>query len=136
MQYLKKSHPEKYKKVTMKMTYSFFRDYPPMQKIMTDDTSKRLSTDKRKTLHKILLNHTTLSVVTFYFSVVYLAGRLLRTVTSGSASNIIMTEMPHPDQLIAMCEAIYKTRMTGDILKKQKLYYELISILRSPEILD
>jgi hypothetical protein len=46
-----------------------------------------------------------------------------------------MTDMPRPDQLIAICEAVYIARMTGDILKDAKLYYELISILRSPEIL-
>jgi hypothetical protein len=200
-------------KVKVQMTYSFSREYPPTQKIISHDTSDALSQAQQKTLYKLLVGESNtplmlenfysvilhlptagsklepktvdsgsstykydlhiaiqddgnspfwivslddkstegiryycisdkyspitfnFSVLTFYFSVVYLAGRLLRTVTSGSANNIIMTEMPHPDQLIAMCEAIYIARMTGDILKEQKLYYELISILRSPEIL-
>jgi hypothetical protein len=43
--------------------------------------------------------------------------------------------MPRPDHLIAMCEAIYIARMTGEIFQEQKLYYELINILRSPQIL-
>mmetsp|Transcript_10701 Transcript_10701/g.20818 ORF Transcript_10701/g.20818 Transcript_10701/m.20818 type:complete len:2184 (+) Transcript_10701:50-6601(+) len=199
--------------VKLQMTYSFSREYPPTQKLVSDSTSESLDIEQQKRLYDLLVGQNTVplqlnnfysyvirlptagsklepktvdknsntykydlylniengsapfwlvscetpkftdgirfyaisdlyspitfnfSVMTFYFSVVYLAGRLLRTVTSGSASNIIMTDMPRPDQLISMCEAIYIARMTGDIMKEEKLYYELISILRSPEIL-
>jgi hypothetical protein len=200
--------------IKMQMTYTFVREYPPTQKIVSDDTSASLDLELQTQLYKLLVGESNaalklenfysfvvrlptagsklepktvdsssntykydlylssvnygdsafwlvscdspkltdgiryyaisdkyspitfdFSVLTFYFSVVYLAGRLLRTVTSGSASNIIMTDMPRPDQLIAMCEAIYIARMTGEIFQEQKLYYELINILRSPEIL-
>jgi hypothetical protein len=75
------------------------------------------------------------SVVTFYVTVVYFAGKMLRTFTSGNAHNIILTEMREPAPLINLCEGIYVSRMTGDIEKEEELYYDLIDILRSPEIL-
>lgn len=74
------------------------------------------------------------SVVTFYVTVVYFAGKMLRTLTSGNAHNIILTEMRDPAPLINLCEGIYVSRMTGDIEKEEELYYDLIDILRSPEI--
>ncbi|CAG9318296.1 PIEZO2_5 [Blepharisma stoltei] len=75
------------------------------------------------------------SVITFYISVVYLVGRLLRIVVIGGAYNIQMTEMPNPDPLINLCTGIYVSRMTGDLLREEELYFELMDILRSPEII-
>jgi hypothetical protein len=74
------------------------------------------------------------SVLTFYISIVYVAGRLLRMLTGGKSSNLMLTEMPCPDPLINLCEGIYLSRMTGDTVKEEELYYDLIDILRSPEI--
>ena len=74
------------------------------------------------------------SVLTFYISIVYVAGRVLRMMTGGKASNLMLTEMPCPDPLINLCEGIYLSRMTGDTVKEELLYYDLIDILRSPEI--
>jgi hypothetical protein len=76
-----------------------------------------------------------ISVVTFYVSVVYLAGRILRMVTGGSAENFIMTEMPMPDKLLAMCDAVFLARMAGDLVNEEKFFYELVDIVRSPEML-
>lgn len=75
------------------------------------------------------------SVITFYISVVYLAGRILRLVTGGMARNVVLSEMPCPDHLINLCEGIYVARMGGKLLKEEELYYELIDIIRSPEII-
>jgi hypothetical protein len=74
------------------------------------------------------------SVITFYISVVGLAGRLLRMVLAGPV-NFIMTEMPNPEPLINMCNGVYLSRMTGDLLREEVLYYELVDIIRSPEML-
>lgn len=74
------------------------------------------------------------SVVTFYISVVGLAGRLLRWFLAGPV-NFIMTEMPNPEPLINMCNGVYLSRMTGDLLREEELYYELVDIIRSPEML-
>lgn len=75
------------------------------------------------------------SVITFYVSVVFLIGRLLRGIVIGGSNNIPLTDMPNPDPLINICSGIYISRMNGDLYKEELLYYELIDILRSPEIL-
>lgn len=75
------------------------------------------------------------SVITFYISVVYLIGRLIRIVVTGGAYNIHITEMPNPDPLINLCTGIYVSRMNGDLKGEEELYFELIDILRSPEII-
>ena len=75
------------------------------------------------------------SVITFYISVVYLIGRVLRIIVAGGANNIPLTDMPNADPLINLCGGIYLSRMKGDLLMEEVLYYELIDILRSPEII-
>ncbi|CAG9311917.1 PIEZO2_2 [Blepharisma stoltei] len=75
------------------------------------------------------------SLITFYISVVLLIGRILRSIVSGLAQNIVMTVMPNPKPLINLCEGIYVSRITGDLEREDELYHELIDIARSPEII-
>jgi hypothetical protein len=75
------------------------------------------------------------SVITFYISVTYLVGKLLRVIISGGANNIPLVDMRHPDALMNICSGIYVSRMNGDLMKEEELYYELIDILRSPELM-
>lgn len=74
------------------------------------------------------------SVVTFYISVVWLCGRLIRWFLAGPV-NFIMTEMPNPEPIINLCNGVYLSRMTGDLKREEELFYELVDILRSPEML-
>lgn len=76
-----------------------------------------------------------LSALTFYVSVVYLIARLLRSVTGNAADNLTMTEIQNPGYLITLCEGIYVARMTGDLMREETLYYELMDIMRSPELI-
>ena len=75
------------------------------------------------------------SVITFYISVVYLIGKILRVIVSVGADNIPLVDMPNPDALINICSGVYISRMNGDLEKEEVLYYELIDILRSPELM-
>lgn len=75
------------------------------------------------------------SAITFYFSVVYLIARLIRTATSNASINLVMSEIENPDYLINLCEGIYVSRMTGDLVREEVLYYELMDIFRSPELI-
>ena len=75
------------------------------------------------------------SVLTFYVSVVYVVGRLMRLLLAGSAINLILTDIPHPEPLQDLCQGVYIARMGGDLKKEERLYFELIDILRSPEVL-
>ena len=73
------------------------------------------------------------SILTFYISIVYFMGRIIRMVTVGNGLNIVMTDMKNCEHLRTLCSAIFISRMTGKFLKEEELYYELIDILRSPE---
>jgi piezo-type mechanosensitive ion channel component 1/2 len=75
------------------------------------------------------------SVITFYVSVVYLIGKVLRIIISGGANNIPLVDMPNPDPFINVCAGIYLSRMRGDLQIEEELYYELIDVLRSPELM-
>ncbi|OMJ82306.1 hypothetical protein SteCoe_17020 [Stentor coeruleus] len=75
------------------------------------------------------------SIITFYISIVYLAGRLIRVITYGSGMNCVMTDMKNAATLNTLCVAVYVSRMIGKISKEQEFYFELIDILRSPELI-
>ena len=74
------------------------------------------------------------SILTFYISIVYVAGRLIRMVTYGTGMNVVMTDMKDPEHLTTLCAGVYVSRMIGNLKKEEELYYELLDILRSPEI--
>ena len=71
-------------------------------------------------------------VVTFYLTIVFFAGRILRMATGGSAENFIMSEVRRPDMLLDLGNAIYLARMVGNLKQEEELFYELIDIMRSP----
>ena len=75
------------------------------------------------------------SVATFYISVVYVAGRLLRLWTGGGKNNLVLTEMPNPQPLIQLSIGVLVSRMTEKLAEEEIFYYELIDILRSPEMI-
>lgn len=75
------------------------------------------------------------SAITFYISVVYLIARLIRSATSNASVNFVMSEIQNPDYLINLCEGIYVSRMTDELVKEEVLYYELMDIFRSPELI-
>lgn len=75
------------------------------------------------------------SIFTFYLSIVLLAGRLIRVVTYGSGMNVVMTDMKNAATLNTLCVAVYVSRMIGNISKEQEFYFELLDILRSPELI-
>ncbi|OMJ84229.1 hypothetical protein SteCoe_14717 [Stentor coeruleus] len=75
------------------------------------------------------------SIFTFYLSIVLLAGRLIRVVTYGSGMNAVMTDMKNAATLNTLCVAVYVSRMIGNISKEQEFYFELLDILRSPELI-
>ena len=75
-----------------------------------------------------------ISIITFYISIVYVVGALIKYSTRGSGMNVIMTDMRITQDLQTLCEGIYISRMIGGYLKEEELYFELLDILRSPEI--
>ena len=75
------------------------------------------------------------SVITFYVSVVFVAGKILRGYLWGHTEKIYLSALPYPDELLVICEGVVISRMQKDIVKEEELYLVLIDLIRSPEVL-
>jgi hypothetical protein len=73
-------------------------------------------------------------VLTFYITFIYFAGTLIRQLFLGQAERVIYTEMVNPNKLINVCEGIRISRIKKDFVQEDRLYYLLIDLMRSPEI--
>ena len=74
-------------------------------------------------------------VLTFYTAFVVVAGNLIRSIFLGQSERIMYSEMVNPSKLMSVCEGIKISRIKKDFLQEEKLYYLLIEIMRSPEII-
>ena len=84
---------------------------------------------------KVSSTNTNYDVVTFYISFILVVGRLIRGAISGEAERIVFTEMPEPTNILILCEGIKIHRYRRDLEREEHLYYVLIDLMRSPEIL-
>ena len=74
-------------------------------------------------------------VLTFYVTFVIVAGKVIRSMFLGNAERIMYIHMVNPNRLLSLCEGIKISRIRNDFLQEEKLYYLLIDLLRSPEII-
>ena len=74
-------------------------------------------------------------VLTFYVTFVIVAGQVIRSIFLGSAERIMYIQMVNPNRLLSLCEGIKISRIKNDFLQEEKLYYLLIDLMRSPEII-
>ena len=75
------------------------------------------------------------NILTFYVSFVLLVGTYVRNFFAGQPEKIMLTEMPHSEEIINLCEGIKVSRNSFDFEQEEKLYYILIEIMRSPDYL-
>ena len=75
------------------------------------------------------------SALTFYVAFVLVIGNYVRNFFSGQPEKISLTEMPHNDVLLNLCEGIKISRYSFNFEEEEKLYYILIEIMRSPDYL-
>ncbi|CAK9111828.1 unnamed protein product [Durusdinium trenchii] len=75
------------------------------------------------------------SVMGIYLGVVYTIGRLLRGVFQDSSKRVIYEEIPDTSLLEDLCNGIYIARIQRFLRTEYKLFYQLMNILRSPELL-
>jgi hypothetical protein len=75
------------------------------------------------------------NILTFYVSFVLLVGTYIRNFFAGQPEKIMLTEMPHSEEIINLCEGIKVFRNSFDFEQEEKLYYYLIEIMRSPDYL-
>ena len=74
-------------------------------------------------------------VLTFYVTFVIVAGQVIRSIFLGNAERIMYLQMVNPNRLLSLCEGIKISRIKNDYLQEEKLYYLLIDLMRSPEII-
>ena len=75
------------------------------------------------------------NILTFYVSFVLLVGTYIRNFFAGQPEKIMLTEMPHSEKIINLCEGIKVSRNSFDFEQEEKLYYILIELMRSPDYL-
>ena len=73
-------------------------------------------------------------ILTFYVTFILVVGQYIRSMLLGEAERVIYTEMVNPNKLLNVCEGIRISRIKKDFLQEDKLYYLLIDLMRSPEI--
>mmetsp|Transcript_210 Transcript_210/g.187 ORF Transcript_210/g.187 Transcript_210/m.187 type:complete len:154 (+) Transcript_210:136-597(+) len=76
-----------------------------------------------------------LGFIGIYVTVVLAVGRIVRELFDKVSQRVIYEEMPNPDDLREICNAIYIARMEGNYKKEYRLYNTLIRLYRSPEML-
>ena len=74
-------------------------------------------------------------VLTFYVTFVIVAGKIVRAIFLGNAERIMYIEMVNPNRLLSLCEGIKISRIKNEFLEEERLYYLLIDLMRSPEII-
>lgn len=75
------------------------------------------------------------SVMSFYISIILMVANYFRSLFQGSAYTIIMSDIPYADPILCICDGIYQARLRGDIYEEEMLYWTLIDIIRSPDLM-
>jgi len=75
------------------------------------------------------------SVVGIYLGVVLTVGRFLRLNFQDAAKRVIYEELPDTSLLLDLCNGIYIARIQRLLKTEYKLYYQLMHLYRSPELL-
>jgi len=75
------------------------------------------------------------SIQAFYVTIVLVIGNVVRNALSGQIQNLTLSDLPAAIELIQICEGILIARADKNLVKEEKLYWELVDILRSPEVL-
>lgn len=76
-----------------------------------------------------------MTVVGIYVTVVLTIGRFLRMIFQDSSKRVIYEELDNTSKLTDICNGIYVARLIGELETESKLYYELLRIYRSPQLL-
>ena len=84
---------------------------------------------------KVTENIVGYSLITFYTIIVLGIGQFLRSALQTNSNNIFIKDMPRPDSLLLICEGILISRMEKNLEREEELFYVLIDVMRSPEIL-
>lgn len=67
----------------------------------------------------------------FFFH--YIGITVIRKITFGKTTEVWYQEMPSPEVMLILIDAIEMARMQKDFLKEDILYYFMVELLRNPE---
>jgi hypothetical protein len=67
----------------------------------------------------------------FFFH--YIGITVIRKITFGKTTEVWYGEMPSPETLFVLIDAIEMARMQKDFLKEDILYFFMVELLRNPE---
>ena len=70
----------------------------------------------------------------FYTAIVYAVFKILRFMIVPRTSHIPIADARDPDDLLNLCDTIKRYRMKGQLKKEEELYFLLIDIMRSPQV--
>jgi hypothetical protein len=70
-----------------------------------------------------------------YVVVVFAAGRFIRSAISDLTLHIMYEDLPNPDPVLQICSETLLAREFGDFETEETLYWQLITLFRSPQSL-
>jgi hypothetical protein len=71
----------------------------------------------------------------FYIGIAYLVGTTLRKALMYSSSMVFVSDIPNPDAILNLIDCIYLMRLEQNLKREEELYFMLMELLRSPEML-
>ena len=72
-------------------------------------------------------------IIGLYVAVVFAAGRFIRIILSDLTLRIIYEDLPNPDPIVRLCSDTVLAREFGDFETEETLYWQLITLYRSPQ---
>ena len=75
------------------------------------------------------------SVLTFYLTFILVIGTYVADYLASEPSKIMFTDLPHPKQIVELCEGIKIARYSYDFKEEEHLYSILIELMRTPDYL-
>jgi Piezo non-specific cation channel, R-Ras-binding domain len=75
------------------------------------------------------------SVVAMYTGFVLIIGNIIRGLFTGQTTKLWTTDVPKAEQIIRICEGVTAARIEGNTFREEVLYWELVDIMRSPEMI-
>lgn len=76
-----------------------------------------------------------MTIIGIYVGAIYTIGRVLRMFFQDRSKFVLYEELPDTQLLLDLCNGIYIARIQGQLAAEYHLYYELIRILRNPQLL-
>ncbi|CAK0802573.1 unnamed protein product [Prorocentrum cordatum] len=107
----------------------------PYWSLRVDGSKPMFEVDYEKTTPPLLGSPGSLTIIGIYATVIYTIGRILRLYFQDRSKFVLYEELPDTQLLLDLCNGIYIARIQGQLVAEYHLYYELIRILRSPELL-